>query len=186
MQTQEENNTMDKSVSMSDDMNWGPGKPFRQAEGELGRVIALRLPPGADVYATLEEVARREKIASGLILSGLGSLKQITLRNVRLFPKEFPIQDRHRIYTPRAEPMELLVLTGNISQRDGEVHVHAHAVVSSGLEEGAVYGGHLVEGCLVLSTVEIVICAIQGMTMIREMDPQTRVVELFFSPPEPR
>jgi predicted DNA-binding protein with PD1-like motif len=138
------------------------------------------------VYAALKEVAKQENITSGLILSGLGSLSRITLRNVRLFPEEFPIQDRHRIYVPKAEPMELLTLTGNISQRDGEVHVHAHAVVSSGLEEGTVYGGHLLEGCLVFSTVEIAICTVQGMTMVREMDPQTRVAELYFLPPEPR
>jgi len=173
-------------MSMNGDTKWVPGQPYRQAKGELGQIIALRLPPGADVYTTLKEVARQEKIASGLILSGLGSLRQITLRNVRLFPEEFPIQDRHRIYAPRAEPMELLALSGNISQRDGEVHVHAHAMISSGLEEGAVYGGHLLEGCVVFSTVEIVICAIHGMNMIREMDPQTRVVELYFLPPEPR
>jgi predicted DNA-binding protein with PD1-like motif len=171
---------------MRDDADWGSSQPIRQAKGELGQVIALRLPPGTDVYATLKEVAREQGIASGLILSGLGSLRQITLRNVRLFPEKFPIRDCHRIYTPRADPMELLSLTGNLSQRSGEVHVHAHAVVSSGLEEGLVYGGHLLEGCLVFSTVEIVICSIQGMSMVREMDPQTRVVELYFSPPEPR
>ena len=167
---------------MSDDTEWEPGQPIRKAKGELGQIIALRLPPGADVYMALEEIARKERIASGLILSGLGSLREVTLRNVRLFPKEFPIQDRNRIYTPKAEPMELLALTGNISQRDGEVHVHAHAVISSGLEDGRVYGGHLLEGCIVFTTVEVVLCSIHGMAMVRKIDPQTRVVELYFSP----
>jgi predicted DNA-binding protein with PD1-like motif len=90
---------------MSDHTDWGPAQPIRKAKGELGQIIALRLPPDADIYRTIEEVVREEEIASGLILSGLGSLRQITLRNVRLFPKEFPIQDRNRIYTPKAEPM---------------------------------------------------------------------------------
>ena len=161
------------------------GQSIRQAKGELGQIIALRLPPQSDVYAVLEEVARKEKIASGVILSGLGSLRQVTLRNVRLFPKAFPIQDCHRIYMPKEEPLELLALTGNLSQREGRVHVHAHAVVSSGLEEGLVYGGHLLRGCIVFSTVEVIICSIRGLTMVREMDPQTQVVELFFLPAEP-
>jgi hypothetical protein len=39
----------------------------------------------------------------------------------------------------------------------------------------------MAEGCTVFSTVEVVLCAIHGMAMIREMDPQTRVVELYFS-----
>jgi predicted DNA-binding protein with PD1-like motif len=155
--------------------------PIRKAKGELAQVIVLRLPPGADIYKTVEEVARSEEITSGLILSGLGSLEQITLRNVRLTPKQFPIKDRHRIYNPKAEPMELLSLTGNISTINNRIHIHAHAVVSSGLEEARVYGGHLLKGCIVLSTAEIVLCCIRGIRMIREMDEQTRVLELFCS-----
>lgn len=177
---------MGNSASMDNETNAATGRTYRQAKGELGQIIALRLPPDADVYTSLEELARREEIASGIILSGLGSLKQITLRNVRLFPEEFPIKDRHRIFSPRAEPLELLALAGNFSQRDGDVHVHAHAMISSGLEDGRAYGGHLLKGCIVFSTVEIVVCTVEGMSLIREMDPQTRVLELFFSPPAPR
>ena len=77
--------------------------------------------------------------------------------------------------------MELLALTGNISRIKNQINIHAHAVVSSGLEDARVFGGHLLEGCIVFSTVEIVLCSIQGMPMLREMDPQTRVVELYFS-----
>lgn len=153
---------------------------IRRAKGQLGEVIALRLPPGTDVYKAIGEIARDEEMFSGLILCAVGSLNRVTLRNFRLFPAEFPIQDRHRIFTPRDEPMELLALSGNISRRDGDVHVHAHAVISSGLEGGQVYGGHLVEGCMAYSTVELILCSIDGVRMVRKMDPQTRVVELYF------
>ncbi len=155
-----------------------------KAQGELGPVVALRLPPGADIYKTLEQVAESEGITSGLILSGLGSVKQVSLRNVRVFPEEFPIEDRHRVFTPKAEPMELLALTGNISHFTNRIHIHAHVVLSSGVGGGPVFGGHLVEGCIVFSTAEIVLCSIQGMPMLREMDPQTRTFELCFSPGE--
>lgn len=158
--------------------------PIRKAKGELGSVIALRLPPGADVYKTVEEVAKSEGITSGLILSGLGALRQVTLRNVRLFPEEYPVQDRHRIYTPKAEPMELLALTGNISQIENQILIHAHAVVSSGLDNARAFGGHLLEGCIVFSTAEIVLCSIQGISMLRDMDPQTKMVQLTFSTSE--
>jgi hypothetical protein len=80
--------------------------------------------------------------------------------------------------------MELLALTGNISQIKDHVQIHAHAVVSSGLEDARVFGGHLLEGCIVLSTAEIVLCCIRDMPMIREMDPHTKAVELYFSPSE--
>ena len=155
-------------------------KKVRMAEGALGRVVAIRLGPGDDVIKSLEEIARQKNIKSGVILSGAGVLSQVTLRNVRLFPDEFPVQDRNRIYTPKKEPLEVLSLSGNISRRDGEVHIHCHITVSSGLEDGRAYGGHLIEGCIVLAYCEIIIAEITGMEIKRRTDPETKGPELFF------
>lgn len=150
------------------------------AEGALGRVVAIRLGPGDDVIKSLAEIVRQKSIKSGVVLSGAGVLSQVTLRNVRLFPEEFPVQDRNRIYTPKKEPLEVLSLSGNISRRDGEVHIHCHITVSSGLEDGRAYGGHLIEGCIVLAYCEIIIAEITGMEIKRRTDPETKGPELFF------
>ncbi len=155
-------------------------KKVRMAEGVLGRVVAIRLGPGDDVIKSLEEIARQKNIKSGVVLSGAGVLSQVTLRNVRLFPEEFPVQDRNRIYTPKKEPMEVLSLAGNISRRDGEVHIHCHITVSSGLEDGRAYGGHLIEGCIVLAYCEIIIAEITGLEIKRRTDPETKGPEIFF------
>lgn len=152
------------------------------SRGELGRVMVMRLAPGCDLIKSLEEIAKREKLRSGLVLSGAGSLRQVTLRNVRLFPDEFPIMDRNRIYTPKKEPLELLSLSGNISRKDGEVYVHCHVTVSSGLDDGRAYGGHLIEGCVVFSTCEVIIAEITGLEMKRSIDPETRALELYLEP----
>jgi len=154
----------------------------RIGKGALGKVVAFRLGPGCDLMKSIEEIAKKENIQSGLVLSGAGSLSQVTLRNVRLFPDEFPVMDRNRIYTPKKEPLELLSLSGNISKRDGEIHVHCHITISSGLDDGRAYGGHLVEGCLILSYCEIIIAEITGLEMKRDIDPETRGPELFFEP----
>jgi len=153
---------------------------IRTGEGTLGRIVVMRLGPGCDIMKSLEEIARRKDFRSGVILSGAGSLRQITLRNVRLFPDEFPVTDRSRIYTPKAEPLEVLSLQGNISRKDGEVHVHCHITISSGLDDGRAYGGHLIEGCLVFSYCEIVIAEITDLEMKRDIDPETRALELYF------
>ena len=121
---------------------------IRMSEGRLGKLVVMRLGPGCDVKKSLEESVRQRNFRSGVILSGAGSLSQVTLRNVRLFPDEFPITDRNRIYTPKKEPLEVLSLTGNIANKDGQVHMHCHITISSGLEEGRAYGGHLLEGCI--------------------------------------
>jgi len=155
---------------------------IRISRGELGRVMVMRLAPGCDLIKSLEEIAERENLRSAVVLSGAASLRQVTLRNVRLFPDGFPITDRYRIYTPKKEPLELLSLSGNISRKDGEVHIHCHATVSSGLEDGRAYGGHLVEGCVVFSTCEVVIAEITGLEMKRSIDPETHALELYFEP----
>ncbi|MFC1847657.1 PPC domain-containing DNA-binding protein [Chloroflexota bacterium] len=152
---------------------------IRMATGALGKTVVMRLAPGCDLMKSLEEIAEKENIQSGVVLSGVGSLSQVTLRNVRLFPDEFPITDRNRIYTPKKEPLELLSLSGNISRKDDEVLIHGHVIISSGLDDGRTYGGHLTEGCLILSTCEVIIAEITGLEMIRNNDPETRVPELY-------
>ena len=155
---------------------------IRMKKGGLGRVVVMRLGPGCDLKKSLEEIARSENIRSGVILSGVGSLSQVTLRNVRLFPDEFPIMDRNRIYTPKKEPLELLSLSGNISKHEDEVHIHCHVTVSSGLDDGRAYGGHLIDGCLAFSTCEVIITEITDLEMKRNIDPETRVLELYLEP----
>ena len=154
----------------------------RIGKGALGKVVVFRLGPGCDLMKSIEEIAKKENIQSGLVLSGAGSLSQVTLRNVRLFPDEFPVMDRNRIYTPKKEPLELLSLSGNISRRDGEIHVHCHITISSGLDNSRAYGGHLIEGCLIFSYCEVIIAEITGLEMKRDIDPETRGPELFFEP----
>jgi predicted DNA-binding protein with PD1-like motif len=155
---------------------------IRTGKGKLGEVVAIRLGPGCDLIKSLEEIARTNNIRSGVVLSGAGSFRQVTLRNVRSYPDEFPVTDRNRIYTPKNEPLELLALSGNIANKGGEVHIHCHITISSGLDDGQAYGGHLIEGCLVFSYCEVVIAEVTGLEIKREVDPETRALELFFEP----
>ena len=160
----------------------GDLEKIRIGKGSLGKVVAFRLGPGCDLLQSLKEIIKGENIQSGLVLSGAGSLSQVTLRNVRLFPDKFPVQDRNRIYTPKKEPLELLSLSGNIARKDGEVSIHCHITVSSGLDDGKAYGGHLTEDCVVFSYCEVVIAEITGLKMKRDIDPETHGPELFFEP----
>lgn len=154
----------------------------RIGKGALGKVVVFRLGPGCDLIKSIAEIAKKENIQSGLVLSGAGSLSQVTLRNVRLFPDEFPVMDRNRIYTPKKEPLELLSLTGNIARKADEVSIHCHITISSGLDDSRAYGGHLIEGCLIFSYCEVIIAEITGLELKRDIDSETRGPELFFEP----
>ena len=48
---------------------------IEMAQGKLGRVIVVRLRPGADVLLSLEEACREHNITNGVILSAIGSLQ---------------------------------------------------------------------------------------------------------------
>ncbi|MFP4481528.1 MAG: PPC domain-containing DNA-binding protein [Thermovirgaceae bacterium] len=153
---------------------------IRKCTGALSRVIAARLAPGCDLVESIETIAKEENITNGIILSGAASLRKAVLRNVGSFPEKFPITDDVRIFLTRTDPMELLALSGNISTRDGQFHLHCHVVVSSGEEDGRAYGGHLMKGTEIFSTGEVVIAEITGCEMIRLEDQETKAAELHF------
>ena len=59
---------------------------IEMAQGKLGRVIVVRLRPGADVLLSLEEACREHNITNGVILSAIGSLDGVAYCN----PVELP------------------------------------------------------------------------------------------------
>ena len=54
---------------------------IEMAQGKLGRVIVVRLRPGADVLLSLEEACREHNITNGVILSAIGSLDGVAYCN---------------------------------------------------------------------------------------------------------
>ena len=150
--------------------------------GQLGRVVVARLAPGNDLLGSLGEIARREGIEAGVILSGAASLSRAVLRNVRRLPPELPITDGDRVFVRKDGAIELLALSGNIAEQNGEVSIHAHITISVGEQDGLAYGGHLVPGCVVFSLAEIVIAEVRGLEMVRGYDEATRGPQLFLRP----
>ena len=74
-------------------------------------------------------------------------------------------------------PLEIVSAEGTISSNG----VHVHIAVSD--DEGAVYGGHLMEGCKVHTTAEICIMETE-MVFKRIFDPETGYKELIFEDPQ--
>lgn len=151
------------------------------AAGTIGKVVIARLVPGTELLAGLRQVFDTQGIESGLILGGAASLVSASLRNVQTSPAEWPITDANRVFLDLPGPLELLSISGNGSRRpDGSLHLHAHVVVSTGTADGPgrCYGGHLVEGAVILSTGEVAVAALQGVRLARRQDPLTKTLEL--------
>ena len=77
------------------------------------------------------------------------------------------------------EPMEIVSLTGTLGL-DG-LHVH----LSLARRDGACVGGHLVEGCIVNTTAELVIGELTEVEFQRTVDPATGYRELSVTPRRP-
>jgi len=129
------------------------------------QVHILRLSSGQDLRATLEAafagLANTHGIAAACIVSAVGSLSQAVLRYADK-PGGSEISG----------PLELLMLSGTLSA-DG---AHLHGSVAD--SQGQVKGGHLMPGCIVRTTAEVVIALLPGWEFRRELDVATGFREL--------
>lgn len=146
---------------------------MEMAQGELKRVIAVRLRPGTDVLLGLEEACRRAGINNGVILSAIGSLDGVQFCN----PVELPEKKAGYGYGETLHltgPIELTSASGIICHDDqGVTNLHVHVSLSD--RHGNAHGGHLVEGTKVLLTVDVVIGEIGGLVMGRKFDEELEV-----------
>jgi predicted DNA-binding protein with PD1-like motif len=117
-----------------------------QAESKTSRTIFIRLDENEDLLNAIKEKADQNNIRAGFFFL-IGTVKKAVLG----FFKEGnynPIQ--------LSGPLEIVCCAGNISVReDGELVVHAHIAV--GNEQGEMFGGHLLAGCIVDVTGELVL-----------------------------
>jgi predicted DNA-binding protein with PD1-like motif len=125
------------------------------------RVLAVRLRPGQDLRQKLEEVVKARDIRAGFILTAVGSLRSAT---IRLADQKDPTRFEGKF--------EIVSLVGTMGQ-DG-VHLH----ISIADKTGKTLGGHLVDGCPIYTTAEIVIGDARGLMFSREQDEETGYKEL--------
>ncbi|MEO7392223.1 MAG: PPC domain-containing DNA-binding protein [Ramlibacter sp.] len=129
------------------------------------QVHVLRLAPGDDLRASLEAVfaqlGRQHGIAAACIVSAVGSLSHAVLRYA----------DKSG-GSEVSGPLELLMLSGTLSTSGA--HLHGSVADSN----GTVKGGHILPGCIVRTTAEVVIALLPGWEFRRELDEATGFREL--------
>lgn len=101
----------------------------------LGSVYLFRVPEDEELVSYLTRFARERGIRVGVV-SAIGALKGCTIGF-------YDQREQRYEYTRIEEEVELTSLSGNISTKEGEPFVHAHAVL--GGRDGSTYSGHLVE-----------------------------------------
>jgi predicted DNA-binding protein with PD1-like motif len=125
------------------------------------RTLALRLRPGQDLKEALVEVVARERIAAGYVLTCVGSLSRLSLRLAGAGRR-----------SATEGLFEIVSLVGTL----GLAGVHLHLSASDG--DGRTVGGHLISGCVVRTTAEVVLAHDDRLVFDREPDPETGYDEL--------
>ena len=141
--------------------------------GSFGRAVAVRLSPGEDLLGGIQSACEKFGIHNGVIVSGIGSL-----RNARFFdPVELPGTKAGYGYSDPIEksgPIEIISVSGSVcTGDDGGVLLHVHCCFAD--RDGTACAGHLIEGCKVLLTADLVIGELEGMVLERRMDPDLGV-----------
>jgi len=130
------------------------------------KTIVVRLRPGDDLEHSLSTITRKNDIKAGVIISLVGSLKEAHLRMAGAFQG-----------TQLSGPLEIVSGTGTLSTNG----MHVHIAVSNQL--GETIGGHLLPGCLVYTTIELVIHDLSDQWIFsREHDHETAYDELLATP----
>lgn len=116
------------------------------------RTHTFRLKPRQDLFDSIQEFVNARNIEAGCVLSSVGSLTHATLRLA------------NRSYCNDYEGhFEIVSMTGTVSVHGS----HIHLAISDG--DGATIGGHLVSGCKVYTTAEIVILELEDVIYKREL-----------------
>ena len=127
--------------------------------------VALRLEPGEDLRGRLEALTRERGWGAAFVIAGIGSLCVAALR----------LADEREPCVVEG-PFELLTLAGSLSP-DG---AHLHASLADA--RGAVSGGHVCAGCIVRTTVELLVERLDRQRFERRADPRTGYPELVIRP----
>ncbi|AWV03681.1 DUF296 domain-containing protein [Burkholderia sp. JP2-270] len=121
----------------------------------------LRLSPGDDLRASIEDALRSHGAHAAFVIQGIGSL---SVAQLRFAGADLPTELRG--------DLEILTLAGSVSP-DG---AHLHMSVSDA--GGRVSGGHVASGCVVRTTAEILLALLPAHRFSREPDAGTGFNEL--------
>ena len=127
---------------------------------QFDTLYVVRLNKGEEICETLLSLLKKERIPSAAV-SGIGATDDVTVGVYD--PEKKAYAEFH--YTG---PQEILSLTGNVSEMNGETYLHLHITCADAT--GRVTGGHLLRGRISL-TAEITILPSSGIiSRLRDED----------------
>ena len=139
--------------------------PVPSAPSSPLKTYALRLRPGDDLRQQLTAFVQAHGLQAGAMLTCVGSLTTVALRLAN--------QEGASTYHGH---FEIVSLVGTLSANGS----HLHLAVSD--STGRTLGGHLLDGCRVYTTAEIVLAELPALVFSRETDATFGYKELVVQP----
>ncbi len=127
--------------------------------------LPLRIAPGEDLREALEKAVAARSCAAAFVVAGIGSLRRAHLRLAGA--AETAELDGE---------LEILTLSGTIAGNGSHLHM------SLADAKGRVTGGHVMPGCVVRTTAEVLLMLLPEWSFRREPDPGTGYAELVVNP----
>ena len=151
--------------------------------GRMNRIVMGKLKMDIDLLEGIKELAKKERIQTGVILSAVGALKKAIFRNLKILPPDLKVEPHHRLYLELEQPMEIVSLTGWMATKeDGEIEVHAHLSASTVVQDQVTtLGGHLTSGVITSVKVVVVIGVVEESNIRAVLDTRINQIDVRFS-----
>ena len=132
-------------------------------QSKIGRIIFARLNEDEDLLESINLAASQTNIKTGM-LALIGTLKHARVG----FYREGKYEPIHI-----NGPLEIVSCIGNISLKESKPFAHAHIALSN--EKGEAKGGHVMTGCIIGATGELVLIEAKDLHLNRKLDEKTQL-----------
>ena len=126
---------------------------------ELSKVHILRVDPGEDILASVEQFIAEARLKQAVVLGGYGTMAAYHLHWVT--HNRIPTDN---LFRKGEGGIEILAMNGIVVE--GKAHIH----ISLSTPDGA-FGGHLEPGCIAYVLCEIFFAEVTGAPLRREQTP---------------
>ena len=111
-------------------------------EFSVKKVLVGTLVKGEDLLLSLQKLVDEQNIKAGKI-EVIGAVSEANVGFFNYKTKEYE-------YSKYRRTLNIISCTGSVNHTDGKAKVHLHISLSD--HDGGMYGGHLTEGSIILSS----------------------------------
>jgi len=136
---------------------------MRLLEAKTGKIVFARLFEGEDLLESVTQAVEKSGIRAGFFIL-IGTIKKAVMGFF------------HRGQYQSIEldgPFEIVSCMGNVSIKENKPFAHAHIAVSN--RKGEVFGGHVLPGCIIDATGELVLVEATDVELQRELEEKTQL-----------